>query len=187
MASYFIGMNRPASGFGSGGNFVAQLGQIGPAWQRSFLNGLNVQNAYDDFEMQQMVNPYRAQAAASQFGRTAMQNTLESQMLQDQMTAYNQMQQVGSVPNSTAFWRELGYNPDSVTTGATLAKVAPTQAQPNQSAMTGGYASTAPNATQDWRYGLQGLLPTYGLDMGSVNQPNNANWLDQANPYENLF
>lgn len=144
MASYFIGSNNTSSGFGGGGNFFAQLGQIGPAWQNTMLQGLNTQNAFNEFQNKQIVDPYRVNAAASSYAVQGLQNLYNANELNNDIQAQRIQNDVGSRDAALQQYRNMGYNPDQIQYGQNLVRQAPTQAQPVQAAQTGGYAATSP-------------------------------------------
>lgn len=146
--AYFIGSNSPASGFGAGGNFFSELGSIGPAWQRSMLQGLQTQHAFNEFQNQQLVDPFRVQATAASYGQQALQGDLNSQHLIAQMNALAAMRGTGSVQQAQQESRNLGVNPTQMVYGNPLIRNAPKEAQPTTSALTGNYAATAPVSAQ---------------------------------------
>ncbi len=121
MAGYFIGMNSPSMGFGSGGNFFSQLGQIGPAWQNTML----LQNLFDSRDAQQALNAQAAQIFTAN--------------MQDNLRSYQNTGQNG---------KEFVFGEDQALS-ATQPKAlqVPSQAQPTLPALYGGYAATAPQIT----------------------------------------
>lgn len=146
MASYFIGTNNTNGGFGGSGNFFAQLGELGPAWQRTMLQGLNTQHAFNEFQNQQIIDPYRVNAAASAYGTQGLQN-LYASMEQDLLNnALLRDMNTGNAAMAQQQHRNMGYNPDQIQYGHNLVRQAPAAAQPMQPANTGGYAATAPTA-----------------------------------------
>ena len=169
MASYYIGMNSPSMGFGSGGNFFSQLGQIGPAWQNTMLQGLNTQNAFNEFQNKQIVDPYKVNAIASAYGLQGLQNLFDSRDAQQALNAQaaqiftaNMQDNLRSYQNTGQNGKEFVFGEDQALS-ATQPKAlqVPSQAQPTLPALYGGYAATAPQVT-----GTQRLTPSQQQQFG---------------------
>jgi hypothetical protein len=169
MASYYIGMNSPSMGFGSGGNFFSQLGQIGPAWQNTMLQGLNTQNAFNEFQNKQIVDPYKVNAIASAYGLQGLQNLYDSRDAQQalnaqaaQMFTANMQDNLRSYQNTGQNGKEFGVGGEqNVSAPQPTSLTAPLNAQPTLPALYGGYAATAPQVT-----GTQRLTPSQQQQFG---------------------
>lgn len=152
MASYFIGMNSPSMGFGSGGNVFSQLGQIGPAWQNTMLQGLNTQNAFNEFQNKQLVDPYKVNAIASAYGLQGLQNAFDSNQTQQALNVLEARLRTADMDNNLRTYRNTGQNgkefgvggEQNVSVTQPNPLNAPPEAQPTMPAQTGGYAATAP-------------------------------------------
>lgn len=155
MASYFIGTNSPSMGFGSGGNVFSQLGQIGPAWQNTMLQGLNTQNAFNEFHNKQLVDPYKVNAIASAYGLQGLQNLYDSRNMDAELNAQAVRLQNADIQDNHRAYQNTGQNGREFGVGGEQnvsftqpnPLTAPLQAQPTMPAQTGGYAATAPQVT----------------------------------------
>lgn len=155
MASYFIGTNSPSMGFGSGGNVFSQLGQIGPAWQNTMLQGLNTQNAFNEFQNKQLVDPYKVNAIASAYGLQGLQNLYDSRNMDAELNAQAVRLQNADMQDNHRAYQNTGQNgrefgvggEQNVLFAQSNPLTAPLQAQPTMPARTGGYAATAPQVT----------------------------------------
>ena len=155
MASYFIGTNSPSMGFGSGGNVFSQLGQIGPAWQNTMLQGLNTQNAFNEFQNKQLVDPYKVNAIASAYGLQGLQNLYDSRNMDAELNAQAVRLQNADMQDNHRTYQNTGQNgrefgvrgEQNVSFTQPNPLTAPLQAQPTMPAQTGGYAATAPQVT----------------------------------------
>ena len=155
MASYFIGMNSPSMGFGSGGNVFSQLGQIGPAWQNTALQGLNTQNAFNEFQNKQLVDPYKVNAIASAYGLQGLQNAFDSTNAQYALNVLEAQLHTADMDNNLRSYQNTGQNgkefgvggEQNVSVTQPTPLTAPLRAQPNTTAQTGGYAATNPQVT----------------------------------------
>lgn len=155
MASYFIGMNSPSMGFGSGGNVFSQLGQIGPAWQNTMLQGLNTQNAFNEFQNKQLVDPYKVNAIASAYGLQGLQNAFDSNQTQQALNVLEARLRTADMDNNLRSYHNTGQNGRGFGVGGEQnvsftqpnPLTAPLQAQPTTPAQTGGYAATNPQVT----------------------------------------
>lgn len=145
---YFIGSNNIASGFGGGGNFLSQLGSIGPAWQNTMLQGLSTQNVFNEFQNKQLIDPYKVNAVASAYGTQGLQNLYASEDAAANLRAMEYMRNNGSMNNAQQMQQNLGQNPSQIQYGQNLVRQAPQQAQPTQPVTLGGYAATAPSLPQ---------------------------------------
>lgn len=147
MARFFIGSNNTSSGFGGGGNFMSQLGSIGPAWQNTMLQGLATQNAFNEFQNKQLIDPYKVNAAASAYGTQGLQNLYASEEAAANLRAMEYMRNNGNMNNALQMQNNNGMNQGHIQYGQNLVQQAPQQAQPSQPAMVGGYAATAPSVS----------------------------------------
>lgn len=155
MASYFIGTNSPSMGFGSGGNVFSQLGQIGPAWQNTMLQGLNTQNAFNEFQNKQLVDPYKVNAIASAYGLQGLQNAFDSNQTQQALNVLEARLRTADMDNNLRSYHNTGQNGREFGVGVEQnvsftqpnPLTAPLQAQPTTPAQTGGYAATNPQVT----------------------------------------
>lgn len=143
--AYFIG---GGSGAGFGGNTFTDIGNLGPAWEQTMLKGLNTQQRFNDFQNQQLIEPYKVQATASAWGTQALQNDYQSQQLADEARVYSMLQQTAMNEQNAQRLRQLGGNPDKISYMPGAAASAPNGATPVKPAMTGSYASTSPQLTQ---------------------------------------
>lgn len=181
MASYFIGTNSPSMGFGSGGNVFSQLGQIGPAWQNTMLQGLNTQNAFNEFQNKQLVDPYKVNAIASAYGLQGLQNAFDSNQTQQALNVLEARLRTADMDNNLRAYHNTGQNgkefgiggEQNVSVTQPNPLTAPIHAQPTTPAQTGGYAATAPQVTNTQLIPLnmrQLLGPT------SYTVPQNQTW-----------
>lgn len=180
MASYFIGSNSPSSGFGGSGNFMTQLGEIGPVWQQTALQGLNTQNAFNTYADQQEVAPYQVQAIASNYGLQALQNTNDAELEAARQRDMYRRMSYGNTDVAAAQAANRGYSPN---VGTHITALAPTQGQPTTPAVSGAFAATNPslrnagtlyNLQEPMPYALaQSLapMPSFGIDYSSASAP----------------
>ena len=155
MASYFIGTNSPSMGFGSGGNVFSQLGQIGPAWQNTMLQGLNTQNAFNEFQNKQLVDPYKVNAIASAYDLQGLQNLYDSRSMKTALDAQAVRLQNADMQDNHSAYQNTGQNgrefgvggEQNVSFTQPTSLTAPLHAQPTTPAQTGGYAATNPQVT----------------------------------------
>ena len=173
---YFIGAGT-GRGFGGSGNFFSAIADIGPTWQQTMDNGLVSMQRLNNFQYQQMVDPYKVHAAASGFGLQGLQNEMNSGLLFDEMQQMDLMRRIADMQRNEQRMREMGYNPDRIyQTG--LANQATNETLPVQPAQTGQYASTSPQVASNLArqtaslYG-QAAYPTSNVYQVPAQQPIN--------------
>lgn len=149
MASYFIGSSNTGSGFGGSGNLFAQLGEIGPVWQNTMLQGMNTQNAVNEFQYKQMLDPLRVAAAGNAYQAQELQNLYAARDANELLQAMANAKALGAVAPAQQMQQNYGYNYGQVDYTDNLVQQAPMQARPTQPAATGNYAATAPG-NQQW-------------------------------------
>lgn len=144
MASYFIGSNGPSSGFGGGGNFVSQLGQIGPVWRDTMLDGMNTAARMQNFEAFQAVQPDKVQATGSNYALQALNNQYNMQEQALNLNAQRAEMVAADARRARDAALNMGMNTDQLSYGAPTTNIAPPAAQPTVPAYAGAYAQTAP-------------------------------------------
>lgn len=168
---YFIG--GIGDTFGQGGNFMSQLGQLGPAWQRTQEQALKYQGQLRNFMDNEEIRPDNIWAineqnrqAALQAYQQAYQTNIDNKALIDR--------------NLTATTIDVARNLDHANqrSNDTLLnnvpnRQTPVQAKPSQSAATGAYSSTAPQS------GLNTALTLYT----PLTRPKVHEGSESANPF----
>lgn len=195
MAGYFMGVG----GGGFGGNTATGIGQIGPAWQKSFLDGLRVYDALYDMQNRVEMDKWQLPASAAQqdaaFQKAvgdAIFNNQRAQALDFAQSSYDvrdqlrRGQEMGFPFNAQQYeeqqqkvWGKDGgqramYNPATV--------AAP--AQPSAPVQQGFFASSAPQFTlpvMDTAAPLSLVQPTFRTPNAqavqqSYNQPVQYLW-----------
>lgn len=171
MTPYFMGGS--GNGFGSNGNFFAQIGSLGPAWQNTMLQGLNTQNAFNEFQNKQLTDPYRVNAVAGAYGVQGLQNLYAAQQQMLELNALYRDMQLGNINNAIQQYRNMGINPDTIQYRDNLTATAPLMARPIQPANAGSYAATSPAAESPPQGYAEPYYKDEPLAFGSVLAPSN--------------